>query len=197
MDRKRFRPWECAALAALCLVLLSGLWAQARQRALAAQVLRLHITAVSDEPAEQALKLRVRDAVLAALTPVLADVSDVDEAKSLLAGYLPQVQAAAESAAEGRAVRVTLGRERFPLRAYAAYTLPAGEYDALRVTLGAGQGHNWWCVVFPTLCLSDAGGEQMQSVLAPEDYALVSGEEGYELRFRVVELWEELLAALS
>lgn len=188
---KRFRVWETAALLALCLTLLMGVWAQGRQRAISDSVLRLHVIAASDAPEEQALKLRVRDAVLDYLAPRLEDVQDRDEARSLLAGDLDGVRAAAESAAEGRQVRVTLGRERYPLRQYEGFSLPAGEYESLRVILGEGEGQNWWCIVFPPLCLEAVEGERLQSVMGRGDYGIVSEEEGYVLRFRLLELWGE------
>ena len=92
---------------------------------------------------------------------------------------------------------MSLGEERYPTRDYAGFTLPAGRYRSLRVVLGEGQGHNWWCVVFPPLCLAAAEKEAMQPVMNPEDYALITREEGWEIRFRIVELWGELLNSLE
>ena len=189
--------WELAGLIALCAVLLSGLWAEGRQASIAGSLVRLHVLAVSDAPEEQAVKLRVRDAVLTYLAPRLADVHDADEAGAVLASSLDLIRTAAESAAGGRAVRVSLGEERYPTRDYAGFTLPAGRYRSLRVVLGEGQGHNWWCVVFPPLCLAAAEKEAMQPVMNPEDYALITREEGWEIRFRIVELWGKLLNSLE
>ena len=189
---KNMRAWEIALLAALCLTLCVGLWAQKKQSELSGQVLRLHVLAVDDSEEEQALKLRVRDAVLAYLNPVLAGVNDRDEARQLLAGRLREIAEAAADAAEGRKVSVSLGPESYPLRRYEGFVLPAGTYESLRVVLGDGEGHNWWCVVFPPLCLSAADAGRVQSVMKPDDFALISEEDGYELRFRIVELWGEL-----
>ncbi len=194
---KHLRAWELAALLALSAALCLGCWAQGRQEALSGQVVRLHVLAVSDEEEEQTLKLRVRDAVLGYLAPELEGAADASEARERIAARLPQIRAAAESAAEGRAVSVTLGEERYPLRRYEGFALPAGRYESLRVVLGEGAGHNWWCVVFPPLCLSAAQGEEVKSVMRGEDLALISEEEGYELRFRLVELWGELTALLD
>lgn len=196
MDNRRFRPWESAALLALCLTLLWGAWAQGRQSAIAAGLVRLHVLAVSDDAEEQALKLRVRDAVLDYLRPRLADAESAAEAREILQEELPGVEAAASAAAEGRSVRVSLGQEDYPARDYGAFTLPAGRYESLRIVLGAGEGHNWWCVVFPPLCLEAVETEPLQSVMSPEDYAIVSGKEGYELRFWLVDLWGELMNRL-
>ena len=189
---KNLRAWEIALLAALCLTLCVGLWAQKKQGELASQVVRLHVLAVDDTEEEQALKLRVRDAVLAYLSPVLEGVSDRDEARELLAGRLQAIAETAAAASEGRKGSVSLGPESYPLRRYEGFVLPAGTYESLRVVLGEGEGHNWWCVVFPPLCLSAADAGRVQSVMKPDDFALISEEDGYELRFRIVELWGEL-----
>ena len=196
MYSKHFRPWETAALLALCLTLLSGAWATSRQQHLASDLIRLHVLAVSDEEAEQALKLRVRDAVLGYLRPLLSSAPDAEAAHALLEQALSGVKAAAEAVSEGRAVSVTLGPEDYPLRRYGGFRLPAGRYDSLRVTLGAGAGHNWWCVVFPTLCLEAVEREDLQSALDEADYALVADGSGYALRFWLVDAWGELMNRL-
>ena len=193
----KLKLWEAAALVALCLSLCAGTWAQARQSAISGSLIRLHVVAVSDDEAEQALKLEVRDAVLAYLTPRLEGTGDSAAARELISGELEGITKAAAAASEGREVTVTLGCESFPTRQYEGFTLPAGKYESLRVVLGAGRGNNWWCIVFPPLCLSAAEAEQVQSVMSEDDFALVTESEGYELRFRLVELWGELTAALK
>ena len=198
MDKsRRLKIWELSALVTLCVCLLTGLWAEGRQQRLAAGLVRLHVLAVSDEAEEQAVKLRVRDAVLRYLAPYLDGVKSADEAEAILSGKLDGVRAAAEQAAEGRTVRVTLGDERYPTRDYAGFSLPAGRYRSLRVVLGEGEGHNWWCVVFPPVCLAAVQREAVRPVMNPEDYALITREDGWQLRFRLVELWGELLTRLS
>ena len=196
MYSNKFRPWETAALLALCLTLLSGTWAFSRQQHLASDLIRLHVIPVSDAEAEQALKLRVRDAVLQYLRPLLSSAADADAARVLLERALPGVKAAAEEASEGRKVTVSLGPEDYPLRRYGGFRLPAGRYESLRVTLGEGAGHNWWCVVFPTLCLEAAETEPLQSALDEEDYALVTEDSGYALRFWLVDAWGDLMNRL-
>lgn len=195
MGHKRMHIWEKAALLALSLTLLWGAWAEGRQASIAAGVLRLHVIAVSDAQEEQALKLRVRDAVLEELRPLLQDAADAGEARAIAAANLPSLAAAAEAASEGRPVTVSLGRERYPLREYGAFRLPAGMYESLRVTLGEGKGHNWWCVIFPTLCLEAAEASSLRESLGEENYALVTGREGYALGFWLLERWGELQAA--
>ena len=186
------KAWELALLCALCLTLCAALWAQKQSDRISESLIRLHVLAVDDSAEEQALKLRVRDAVLDYLSPRLECAADRDAARAIIACELENVRIAAESASEGRAVRVTLGQERYPLRRYEGFTLPAGVYESLRVVLGEGEGQNWWCIVFPPLCLTAVEGDRLQSVMGREDYGIVTEEEGYILRFRILELWGKL-----
>ena len=194
---RRLCLWELAGLFALCAVLLAGLWAEGRQASIAGSLVRLHVLAVSDAPEEQAVKLKVKDAVLACLAPRLKDVQNAEEAETVLTENLALIQAAAEQAAQGRPVRVSLSEERYPTRDYADFSLPAGRYRSLRVVLGEGLGHNWWCVVFPPVCLAAAEKEAMQPVMNPVDYALITREDGWEIRFRIVELWGKILNSVE
>ena len=127
--------------------------------------------AASDAEEEQAVKLRVRDAVLDYLRPRLSGAADAKEAREILRAELAGAAEAAAGASGGREVTLRLGQEDYPARVYGGFTLPAGRYESLRVVLGPGQGHNWWCVVFPTLCLEAAETEELRSVMRREDYA--------------------------
>ena len=106
---------------------------------------------------------------------------------------------AAQAAAGERPVRVALGPEHYPTRDYGTFALPAGVYTSLRVTLGAGAGHNWWCVIFPPLCAQAAGlSEQAVQALSDDDVRLVTESDGgYVVRFRLLELWDALVQRLS
>lgn len=196
MYSHKLRPWETAALLALCFTLLSGTWATSRQQRLASDLIRLHVIAASDEAPEQALKLRVRDAVLLYLRPLLSSAADADVALALLKQALPGVKAAAEQVSEGRPVSVSLGQEDYPFRSYGGFRLPAGRYSSLRVVLGEGAGRNWWCVVFPTFCLGAAEAEDLEGALDEEDLALVTQGEGWAIRFWLVDAWGELMNRL-
>ncbi len=196
----KLKTWETALLLSLCITLFVGAWAGARQSQLAEKLIRLHVVAVSDDELEQEIKLDVRDAVLEYLTPLLSDVPDTKTAGEIIEENLSGVELAALSRSQGRQVSVSLGTEEFPTRHYESFSLPAGEYESLRVTLGDGGGHNWWCVVFPPLCVEAAGigSEQAQTVLSDDDTALITCEdEGYEIKFRMLELWGELRSFLS
>lgn len=198
MKKQLLKKWEISMLLALCITLCAGTWASARSEALSGSLVRLHVVAVSDEADEQAIKLRVRDSVLAYLEPRLEGTQDAAGALSLIGEELDGIRAAAEAAAEGREVNVTLGREYYPTRDYGSFALPAGYYESLRVILGGGEGHNWWCVVFPPLCLSAAETESALETLGGDSAQLLSGKgEGVVFRFRLLELWGELMEYLG
>lgn len=193
---RSLRIWELAALLALSISLCAGAWAEARQSSISSQLIRLHVIAASDETQEQEIKLRVRDAVLEYLAPRLDGAADAEAARELIAANTDGIAKAAESAAEGRTVRVTLGRERYPTRRYDGFALPAGEYESLRVILGEGEGHNWWCVAFPSLCLSATSEEFADKAVGagfPDSLTgALDGEEKYEVRFFLLDALGEL-----
>ena len=192
-NQYRLKAWELALLCALSLTLSAAVWAQGSIQRIEDGLIRLHVLAVSDDGEEQQIKLRVRDAVLDFLAPRLEEAADRAEAEEILARSLPELRAASAAAAEGRAVTVTLTREYYPTRDYGPFALPAGEYESLRVILGEGGGHNWWCVVFPPICLgAESGGELEQAV--GEDCFEILTSDGTSLRFRLLELWGRLSA---
>ena len=197
MKEYKLRAWELAALCALCVSLCVGTWAQGRQQDISSSLVRLHVIAALDESGEQELKLRVRDNVLEYLTPVLDKAGSPEEAQRIISEELPNIKAAAEECAEGRRVSVTLGQEYYPTREYEGFSLPAGQYKSLRVMLGEGEGHNWWCVVFPPLCVSAAAQNRALDAMSEPERGLITEENGYELRFRIVELWGELMEILD
>lgn len=195
-NANRLRLWESALLLALCAALCAGTWAQRVQNEISGSLIRLHVLAVSDDETEQAIKLRVRDAVLEYITPLLDSAESSAEAGRIIRSRLPEIRAAAQAAAGGREVSVTLSRESYPTREYNGFALPAGQYESLRVILGSGEGHNWWCVVFPPVCVSAAQAGELEGVLDSECCGIVTGEDGYELRFRLLEVWGELMNRL-
>lgn len=144
--------------------------------------LRLHVVANSDSPEDQAVKLKVRDAVLKTAGPLLRDARNQEEAASRVQKLLPIIQQAANITlkAEGYhyTARVYLGTYEFPVRWYGETVFPPGRYQAVRVVLGEGRGHNWWCVLFPPLCLPAAESHN-QSRIMPADsipYSRPAGE---------------------
>ena len=187
---RKLHVWEIALMLSLCLALLTGLWAQGTQARLAGRLVRLHVIAASDSAADQAEKLAVRDAVLRCLTPKLRQAEDAKDARRIVEGAKPLILRAARTATD-QPVRVDFGTEHYPTRDYGAFALPAGEYDSLRITLGAGEGKNWWCVIFPPLCAQEALSPDAVETLSKQDRALITREGGeYEIRFRVLEIWD-------
>ena len=150
------------AAALLCSLAAGASFArfQAVCRQVRADTLRLHIVANSDSAQDQALKLRVRDSMLQEVSALFEKVPDQAQAVQTAHRQLPRLQAAAERAVRENGsrqqVRVRLVRMRFPTTHYEGFSLPAGEYDALRIELGKAAGHNWFCVLYPGLCLPSA-----------------------------------------
>ena len=200
--RQRF-PWRQTLALFLLFFVFTALWAEARQVRLAEKVIRLHVLANSDSAADQALKLKVRDRVLAEARPMLTGVKTAAEAEAVLSERLPALTEAArrEIAEEGGSfpVTVSLTDQWFPARTYGTAALPAGTYRSLRVVIGAGEGHNWWCVVFPALCLPAVSETSLQAAgLSGEDIALLTEESPrYVFRFKIIEWWESLKHTLS
>lgn len=162
--------------------------ASSLQTALAEQVLRLHIIADSNSDADQTVKLAVRDAVITYLAPYLDGVTTKQEAMEIIGAQLvPLADTANRVLAENGfsyTADASLGRAYFPIRLYGDLTLPAGEYDALKIRLGSASGKNWWCLVFPQLCFVDVTTgtlpedtkEELRELLTEEEYALVFSE---------------------
>ena len=196
----RWKKWELALLLGLCAAMLWGAWSMQRQDALAQKMIRLHVIANSDSDADQALKLEVRDRVLDFTTTVLQRSADMEDAQVRLREELTRIEdiAQREIAAQGYDYPVTaqLASTEFPLKEYDGFSLPAGEYMALRLVIGEGEGQNWWCVVYPPLCMTAASDVAQTGIacgMEQEDMSLMQEEdEGYQIKFRCMELWEQL-----
>lgn len=196
------RRWELALLLGAAFAALLGVWLDGQQAALADKVIRLHVIANSDTAADQALKLEVRDRILEEAGDLFAAGATLEEARAALEASLPALAAAgAEVVGEqGYAYTVTASLEDgvwFPTKEYEDFALPAGQYTALRIVIGEGGGQNWWCVVFPPLCLGSVSETAAETAAEggfdPDQLALISGEdEGYVVKFKAIELWEQL-----
>ena len=197
---KRLHIWEIALLIGMAVFLISGAVSLQNRDQLADKVVRLHILANSDSEKDQALKLRVRDRVLERATELLEQTGDRREAADVLQSHLPELEriAAEEISDCGYEYDVTaeVANTMFPTKEYDGFTLPAGEYLALRIIIGEGNGHNWWCVVFPPLCTTAAADVPASALAAgfdEEEVALVTEEnEGYVLKFKAMEWWEAI-----
>lgn len=196
---------EIALLIGLAVFLVSGGLALRAQEQLSERVVRLHVLANSDGEEDQALKLLVRDRVLARATELLTQAENRTEAESLLRTALPELETLAVRELRingcGYPVRAELTDTEFPTRAYDGFTLPAGEYLALRVVIGQGAGRNWWCVVFPPLCTAasaDVPAAALAAGLTEEQVSLITEEDqGFVLKFKAVEWWEQVRRRLE
>ena len=167
------------------------------KKQLSEDLLRLHVVAASDSEADQAVKLAVRDAVLEQVDKLTAGAETAEEVKAILNENRELLENAANETLmvqgfEYRAA-VTLTREAFPVREYDTFSLPSGVYESVRVTIGSGEGQNWWCVVFPGLCVPAASGE-VEDVAAEAGLndslsGAIREEPEYEIRFFVLDLW--------
>ena len=164
-------------------------------------MIRLHVIAASDSEEDQAVKLQVRDAVLEVVEASLKDVKSQEEARSAIEDANDEICAAAKSVLEREGfdypVSVELGLENYPERVYEGFTLPAGQYTSLRVIIGGGEGHNWWCVLYPPLCTTAAEDREQVFITAgftDEQYKTITETKQvkYKVRFKVLEILASL-----
>lgn len=167
-------------------------------------VVRLHVLANSDSEEDQALKLSVRDAILQESTPWLADCSTQAEATALLEAHKDDLKQIAENVVQDAGysypVSILLGEEAYPERDYDSVCFPSGSYTSLRVCIGDAEGQNWWCCLFPPLCLgsstvssSDAEDAFIAVGLTPDQYKIITETEKpvYRVRFKILELFQK------
>ena len=170
---------------------------QAQCENISNDVFRLHVLANSDSEYDQSIKLKVRDRVLEYTENMFKNAASKEQAESLTTENLSEIEKAANDELKRLGCNYTAKAEiknmYFTTREYSAYTLPSGMYDALRITLGKGEGHNWWCVMYPSICLSSAveQDEKAKQALSDNEYDVVKNEK-YEYKFKVVELFERL-----
>ncbi len=177
---------------------------------IADSVFRLHIVANSDSEADQNLKLLVRDNILNYMKEIASDVSSKEEAICIINSHLEDFKNIAintiTNAGYNYDVKLAVGEFDFPTKEYGDISLPAGIYDALKIEIGEAKGHNWWCVMFPTLCFVDVSSgsldndskEILESNLTEEEFALVSEDNfGVNLKFKIVEFFEDIKISLA
>ena len=161
-------------------------------------VLRLHVLANSDSDEDQQIKLLVRNEVAALTAALTKDCTDIEASAAAIEANLDAIQLCAEqklaSLGCGMPVAVDFGRERYPTKSYENICFPAGEYLSLRVMIGNAEGQNWWCVLFPQLCLgaastSDAENAFIAVGFTPEQYKIITETENpqYKIRFKILE----------
>ena len=159
------------------------------------EVLRLHILANSDSEADQQLKLSVRDRVLGETGELFSGAENREVAQTLAKENLQKIETVARDEISKNGfdydVTASLCRMYFETRHYDGYTLPAGMYDAVRVEIGKAEGKNWWCVMFPPICLGSAMDEgELEKVLSQKGEEVITGTQKYKVKFFIVELFE-------
>ncbi len=177
------------------------------QEKIAGEIIRFHVRANSDGEADQELKLKVRDAVISYLEPLLAGSDSIEKSRSIIAGNEFGITATARNIIAESGfdydVKAYFERTHFPVRAYGEVTLPAGLYEAYRIDIGSAKGHNWWCVLYPPLCFEDAthasmtdeSKEALKQVLTEEEYQMITNPQSdicgqdatdIKVRFRIL-----------
>lgn len=191
----------CICTLVLLLSACTGIRALGVDAELYDRILRLHVIADSDSDADQAVKLKVRDAVLELLGDEMEASPDLEQARSAAERLMPEAERVARQVLRENGfsygAAVTLGYEYYPTRDYGSFSLPAGRYLSYRIVLGSGEGHNWWCVLFPALCTAPAEQQEDEFVAAgftPGQIGVLSGKKSpkYAVRFRLLELLGEL-----
>lgn len=174
-------------------------------------IIRLHVIANSDSDPDQALKLLVRDNILGTVSELLGGVTDRSEAEIILRSNLGLIEDKARevllSERSNYGVAVTLTEEDYPTRVYESVTLPAGSYTSLRVLIGDADGENWWCILFPTLCVTaerevtaaaiidDTEETLLEAGLTPSQIRIITGSTpDVKVKFRILEYFERILS---
>ena len=169
------------------------------QPAIAGKILRFHVLANSDTKEDQDVKLQVRDAVGQMLEQKLKDVSDRAQTEKIVQEDMEEIIETAEKTLRANGytygVRARLANVDFPVKTYGNYTFPAGTYRALQITLGKGQGHNWWCVLYPNMCfqgsvyevVDESSEEALREVLTQEEYADVFDSGKMQIRWKFLD----------
>ena len=208
-DKNNKAGWVFILAATIMLVIAGGrLYSDSEERQLqkgiASNIIRFHVRAESDSKEDQWLKLQVKEAVLAYISPVLSKSQSVDESRQLLYNESENIRnvaaATLRSLGDESDVIVYFENCYFPMKTYGDMTFPPGEYEAFRVDIGEAQGKNWWCVLYPPLCFVDAvygevpeeSKEELKGVLTEEEYSMVSGE-NVKFRFKYLKIFNRFI----
>lgn len=186
---------------ALCFGLISAIFLSlavfdARCEDLRKNVLRLHIIANSDNADDQNLKLEIRDEILSQSTDLFDTAIDITSAKIIAEQRLLEFKEIAEQVISDNGfdytVSVKLDKSFFETRVYDDFTLPAGIYDSLLITIGEGKGKNWWCVIFPEICVSAASKGDLTDTVSNESANVAKSQKRYKAEFKIVEVYQKI-----
>ncbi|MGE4282424.1 MAG: stage II sporulation protein R [Clostridia bacterium] len=191
----------------ICTMVISN-YSDTVQADLANNLVRFHVLANSDSEEDQDLKHHVRDRIINEMQEQFDETENIDATKELIRASIPHIEEVAREEVKKwnkeYDIEVTLGMYPFPTKKYGDVTLPAGNYEALRVVIGEGEGQNWWCVLFPPLCFVDAthgvmpdnAKQRLRNVLSEEEYKIITAADEnahipVEIKFKIVELWQK------
>lgn len=159
-------------------------------------VFRLHILANSDSEEDQNLKLKVRDEILKSSQTLFLNCKSLNEIIDISINNINYFKSIAEKCIKDNGyeydVNVYVDKEYFNTRKYERITLPSGIYNALKIEIGQAKGHNWWCVMFPAICLSAVSDEEIYEILDEDEINLINSNEKYEIRFKIVEIYAKI-----
>ena len=169
------------------------------QQDIADKILRFHVIANSDSKEDQQLKLKIRDSIGTYLQEKLQNVSSLNACIAIVEQEKTAIETCAKEVMEQEgvsySVKAEIAQVDFPVKSYGTYTFPAGNYQALRVTIGEGEGKNWWCVMYPNMCFSgsmyevvdEKAKEELHAVLTEEEYQEIMAEGKIHVKFRYIE----------
>lgn len=177
------------------------------QKEIAKEVIRFHVLANSDSNEDQELKLKVKNVLVNYLQGQLSDTVNVQQAREIIKGQMEYLEQLAMKTMKQEGyeygARAVLGEQNFPVKLYGDMAFPAGKYEALQISLGEGKGKNWWCVMFPALCMVDGtysvvpqeSKEMLKAVLNEEDYnaLLYSNDTKVTVKWKTAEWWKNLV----
>lgn len=165
------------------------------------EVFRLHILANSDSDEDQSLKLKVRDKILTESESLFINCKNLNDVITTSKNNIEYFEKLANECIKENGynyeTKVYVDKEYFNTREYEKITLPSGVYNALKIEIGEAKGHNWWCVMFPAICLPAVSDDEINSILNEDEIELINSNNKYEIRFKIVEIYEKIKSKLQ
>lgn len=192
------RQTQKIIIAAVTVIFFLGITGfSAKCRDIEDSVLRLHVIANSDSAQDQELKLKVRDAVLLSGKDIFSGAGNVKDAEKKINDNSDEILAAARQVIKDEGfdynVHLEITDDNFPTKTYGDTTLPAGKYRAVKIVIGEGAGHNWWCVMFPALCIPGASEDvSIDDVLTDSETEFVKSDPKIDVRFKIVDVFDKM-----
>ena len=207
-NKKQIKLWIlfCGiAIATLIGIHIEGNRTHTLQQGIATEIIRFHVLANSDSEEDQGLKRKVKDEVVAFMQEKLKNVTKKEQAEQVIKEYLGEIKNVAEKVTKregnGETVTTALTKKDFPVKVYGDTVFPAGKYETLQIEIGNAKGKNWWCVMFPSLCMVDESytvvpkeaKKKLKEHLTEEEYESIQMEQNsVKYRLKIVEIWDNL-----